>query len=336
MTLVTVLMPAYNSGKFIEEAIDSILAQSYKDFNLLVINDGSSDNTEKLIKKYTDSRIQYVRNEQNIGIVNTLNKGINLVGTKYLIRMDSDDVMHSKRIEEQVQYMEKNPNTHVLGTQAKLIDNKGNNIGKTKNPLNKREIRTYLLFGPPIFHPSIIMRTEILKSNNIRYENLYAGFEDYELWTRLAKKFNIENMSKYLLFYRTNPEGITQTLKKSGAKNKETEFNLYKNQYNSYGIKLSDKEINSIIDFAHFQLDFSKQSETLLLSQALINLKNQLDNELFDLRYFDFVVSQFYRITMKDSNESIFFILNHFKTIFNRQIHFDILNKLILIIKKSK
>src|ERR1017187_7276972 len=113
---ITVLMPVYNAAPFLREAIDSILNQTFKNFELLIINDGSTDNCEEIILTYKDPRIRYIKNETNIKLISTLNKGIKLSKGKYIVRMDADDISFPDRIEKQVNYMETNPAIALCGT----------------------------------------------------------------------------------------------------------------------------------------------------------------------------------------------------------------------------
>ncbi len=118
---VTVLMPVYNAEKYLKTAIESILKQTFSDFELLIINDGSTDGSEEIIRSFNDKRIRLFNNEQNLGIIKTLNKGLNLAKGEYIIRMDADDISLPDRLELQVKYMEENPGIGISGTQARIF-----------------------------------------------------------------------------------------------------------------------------------------------------------------------------------------------------------------------
>lgn len=208
MPQVTVLMPVFNGEKFIKEAIDSVLKQSFTDFELLIMDDGSMDNTLSLIKRYSDKRIRLeTRTHDFIG---NLNEGLRLAQGKYIARMDADDIMHSERLRIQVKIMEQHPEFAVCGTWLK-------NFGEGIIPKVFRslsgEIPTPLLLmlkSNILFHPTIMLRKSFLLSKNIRYEN-YPAAEDYKLYLEIAKAggyFYIE--PQVLLFYRSSDQQVTQ------------------------------------------------------------------------------------------------------------------------------
>lgn len=197
---ITVLMPVYNGEKYLKEAIDSILNQTFTDFEFLIINDGSTDNSEEIIKSYKDPRIKLIKNEENLGIIKTLNKGLDLAKGKYIIRMDADDISLSKRLSTQMRFMDKHPEIGISGTWAKILG--GKNILKRFSDPEK--IKTNLLFGTSMIHPSVIMNREKINQYKLRYNENYKHSEDYELWTRATKYFPIININKVLLLYRVH------------------------------------------------------------------------------------------------------------------------------------
>ncbi|MFL5753380.1 MAG: glycosyltransferase family 2 protein [Bacteroidia bacterium] len=200
--LVSVLMPAYNAAQFVGEAISSVLEQSYENFELIIINDGSNDSTESEIALFDDERIHYYKNEQNIGLIATLNNGIELCKGKYIVRMDADDVCLHKRIEKQVQFMEQHSEVAVAGswyyafTLADGIEVKG---GEDPDVL-----KSTLIFNTPLCHPATIIRKSILNSYNFRYDPKYRHVEDYELWMRISKVAKISNVQEFLFRYRSH------------------------------------------------------------------------------------------------------------------------------------
>jgi len=155
---VTVLMSVYNGSKYLAEAIESILHQSYTDFEFLIINDGSTDLSEKIIKSYNDRRINYIKNNENIGLTRSLNKGLCLARGKYIARMDADDISMPDRFKEQVDFMEKNENVVACGTFIELF---GIKTGKIKYPIKDKEIREKFIFNPPLAHPTAVSYTHL-------------------------------------------------------------------------------------------------------------------------------------------------------------------------------
>lgn len=215
-TLVTVLMPVYNGARYMRESIDSILTQTFPDFVFLIINDGSTDETEKIIFSYSDGRIRYIKNEINIGLVATLNKGLDLIETEYLVRMDADDIAVPKRLEWQVGFMNKNTD---IGLSGGLFEVFGNESGFPLIPLDNDTIKANLLFDNVICHPSVIIRNEVLKKNRIyfgvpfSYDDNYGHkileLEDYALWHKLKLLAPFANLDKILIKYRREGQNLT-------------------------------------------------------------------------------------------------------------------------------
>lgn len=198
---VTVLMPVYNAEKYLSEAIESILNQTFTRFEFLIINDGSTDNSEKIIRKYNDPRIKYIRNEKNIQLISTLNKGIRLAKGKYIIRMDADDISVKNRIEKQVAYMEKHPEVGVCGSFIQVF---GENVKSyiSKRPEKDMNIRASLLTRNALGHPNVIIRKSVIISNDIFYNISHYRMEDWGLWVSLMPVCKFHNIQEVLLYYR--------------------------------------------------------------------------------------------------------------------------------------
>ena len=197
---VTVLMPVYNAKIYLREAIDSILNQTFRDFEFLIINDASTDSSKNIILSYKDSRIRYFENKKNLGVARTLNRGLRLAKGEYIARMDADDIAIASRLEKQVDYMDKHPKIAVCGTWLKAIHDTKSEIWKA--PAAHEEIRSLMLFYDAIFHPTVMIRTGIIKKYNLRYSESYLYAEDYELWVRIAKHSRLANMPEVLLHHR--------------------------------------------------------------------------------------------------------------------------------------
>ena len=203
---VTVLMPVYNGEKYLREAIDSILNQTYSDFKFLIIDDGSTDKSKNIIKSYNDSRINLYVNETNLGLAKTLNKGIDLINTEYIARMDCDDISLPNRLQKQVEFMDSHPNVGICGTWAKVI--MGHKERIMKPPISYEDIKAFLLFGCIMVHVSVMMRISMLKDYNLYYstERNFDTVEDYELWQRCSMYFPIRNIPEVLLIFRIHPK----------------------------------------------------------------------------------------------------------------------------------
>ena len=173
---ITVLLPVYNAAAFICEAIDSVLAQTFDDFELLIINDGSTDATDAIITSYTDSRIVYIKNDKNIGLVATLNKGIDLAQGQYLARMDADDICDKNRLKQQFNLLENKPTVAVVGCNISFINTAGNITGEWKEDINTithQQIFKKIIWGNCVAHPSIMARTAILMDGQHNFPRLF-------------------------------------------------------------------------------------------------------------------------------------------------------------------
>jgi len=202
--LVSVLMSVYNNEKYILDSIKSIIKQSYKNIEIIIINDCSDDKSRELIRSFNDSRIKLYDNKKNIGLTKSLNKGIKKCRGKYIARIDADDIMHPKRIEKQVEFMEKKNKVAVLGTALTLIDENNKIIGKRDYPVNK--IKRIILRRNPLAHPSVMIRKNMLPKKG--YDERLKTAQDYDLWLRINKKNKIANLSEYLLKYRLHEKAI--------------------------------------------------------------------------------------------------------------------------------
>lgn len=185
--LVSIIIPVYNTAAYLTRAIQSILAQTYTSMEIILINDGSTDASESIIQSFQDPRIRYLKNEQNMGLVYTLNKGVDLSTGKYIARMDGDDISLPARIAQQVAYMEAHPEVSVLATRVSLINEQDEPIGyweADQQHTAPEQIRAFLPKDNCLAHPSIMARAELLKTYRYRVEQSQA--EDYDLWLRMA------------------------------------------------------------------------------------------------------------------------------------------------------
>ena len=209
MPKISVIMPAYNAEKYINEAVDSILGQSFGDFEFIIINDFSKDATEEIILSYQDNRIVYVKNERNMGVAATLNRGLDLAKGEYIARMDADDISKANRLEVQLAYMEKHPECGICGSNLLLFGQ-----GKTDELFcfakSDREIRADMLFNSSFAHPSVMLRRSVLEENSLRYDCSFERVEDYELWSRMLTVCKGHNIQEPLLRYRFHASQVTQ------------------------------------------------------------------------------------------------------------------------------
>lgn len=200
--MISVLLPVYNGEKYLREAIDSILNQTYRDFEFLIINDGSTDKSVEIIQKYNDSRIKLIHNKENMGLIYTLNKGLDLANGQYIARMDADDISLPNRLKLQVDFMENHSNVGMLSGNVISIDSNSKVISQKWWVDNNLPIEWLLIWENPIAHPSVMLRCKTLLGNKLIYNENKRHAEDYDLWCNMALSTNIERLEDVVLMYR--------------------------------------------------------------------------------------------------------------------------------------
>jgi glycosyltransferase involved in cell wall biosynthesis len=205
--LISVLMPVFNCELYIEEAIKSILNQTYSNFEFLIIDDASKDLTISIIKSYDDSRIVLIEKPINTGLTNSLNLGLKLAKGKYIARMDGDDISMPERFAKQVIFLENNESYVLCGSNYTIIDSKQ----LVSLPVNHTEIKLQLLDYCVIAHPSVMIRNRILKENNLIYDYKKEPAEDYNFWVELIVLGKFFNFEEPLLKYRLHNTQVSQT-----------------------------------------------------------------------------------------------------------------------------
>ena len=212
MPEITILMPVRNGEKYIKESIDSILKQTFTDFELLIMDDGSTDRTVERIERYTDERIRLIRRKHNF--IRNLNEGLELALGAYIARMDADDIMHTERLRIQLKRMKKNPNITVCGTWAKIFSDKGNerNVFHFGHEIICEPVFELLKYNM-LLHPSVMVKKEFLFNHHIKYQN-YPYVEDYKLWFDIAKAGGILFVEpQELMMLRRSDTQVTVTKK---------------------------------------------------------------------------------------------------------------------------
>ena len=209
-TKVTVLMSVYNGEKYLKEAIDSILNQTFNDFEFLVVNDGSTDKTEDILQAYDDLRIKIINNGKNIGLTKSLNKGLKLAKGEYIARMDADDISMPGRLEREVEFLDKNPAVGLVGTYYLMINRKGNVLHTMKCLTESVELKEKLLRNNQFCHGSVMFRAECIKNLGSYREELG---QDYDLWLRISENYEVANIFEFLYKWRLDINSISVTKK---------------------------------------------------------------------------------------------------------------------------
>jgi glycosyltransferase involved in cell wall biosynthesis len=206
---ISVVLAVYNGEKYLKEAIDSILSQTFSNFEFIIINDGSTDSTPDIISSYGDSRVLCFNNAINKGLIYSLNKGLSESRGKYLARMDADDISLPQRLQLQYDYLEAHPDVGICGSNVEAFFNTKQKSVIIRFPETDKLIRVFTFFQPPFSHPAVMMRREVLVKNNLSYTDKFLHSEDYALWVELLKYTKTYNIPSILLRYRIHEESVT-------------------------------------------------------------------------------------------------------------------------------
>lgn len=206
--MVSIVMANYNGGLYLRECVNSVLEQSYRNFEFIIIDDCSTSDDYTYLSSLDDSRIRLHRNTINEGQTKSLNTGLQLARGKYIARMDSDDVCLPHRLSEQVDFLEKNSEIVLLGSQAIIIDEYGDQTGEIVCATTPDNIWAYSFFANPFIHSSIMFRSELITEHKFRYDESYIN-QDFELWSRILPRFQTSNLSSHLIKYRVHSNNMT-------------------------------------------------------------------------------------------------------------------------------
>lgn len=199
--LVSVVLPVYNGSLYLRRSIDSILNQDFTDFQLIIINDGSCDDSAKIIQQYSDPRIHYFH-QDNKGLANTLNRGINLARGKYIARQDQDDVSASNRLTLQVNFLKNNPEYAMVGSAAEIWAGGMKTPRALRHPTTDAELRFGLIFRNYFVHSSVLIRRDVLlELGGYCTDPMRQPPEDYELWSRISREYKVANLIQPLVSY---------------------------------------------------------------------------------------------------------------------------------------
>jgi len=203
---VTVLLPVYNAEKYIAEAVNSVLNQTFEEFELLILNDGSTDKSVEILRSIEDERITIINNPKNLGLIATLNRGLEKAKGKYIARMDADDICYPNRFEEQVKFLDENEDYVIVGSNFLKF---GFENGESNLWNEDEQIRVAVFFESPLAHPTTMFRRDVISANRLTYDKRYLHLEDWALWFRILQFGKAKNLECTLLKYRLEDQNIT-------------------------------------------------------------------------------------------------------------------------------
>jgi glycosyltransferase involved in cell wall biosynthesis len=284
--VISVIMPVYNAEKYLREAIDSILTQTFGNFEFIIIDDSSSDESIQIIESYNDSRIIFLENEVNQGISVSLNRGIKIARGKYIARMDSDDIAMPQRLEVQYSFLQKNSDICILGSWVEAFD-EYQNKSIWKYPLTSSQILIEMLFRSPVAHPSVMFRKSIVQDFEIFYNPIYSKSEDYDLWTRLVKMHKFANLDESLLKYRIHSQ---QTGSISYRLQRKQSMRIAFNYLQSFGIQISYHELKNFVLLLKY-----KKTDALYVRTLFNKYKDKILHHVEDMNEIDTILGAYYR-----------------------------------------
>lgn len=205
MPAVTVLMAVHNAERHVAQAIDSILAQTFRDFELIIVDDESADRTADVVSRFSDSRIRYMPAGRHLGLPGALNLGMSRASGELVARHDHDDVSDPRRFEKQVDFFRAHPEAALVGSRAWLIDERGERVGRLDRCLDDVSVRWYHLLDNAFVHSSVMFRRSVVWEDLGGYDASLVSSEDYELWARVLQRHGAANLPDRLLLYRLSP-----------------------------------------------------------------------------------------------------------------------------------
>lgn len=282
--LVSVIMPVYNTSKYLHEAIQSILNQTYTHFEFIIVDDASTDNSVKIIQTFKDERIHLIVNEKNEGISRSRNKGMSFARGRYIAVFDSDDTALPYRLEKQVAFMEKTPACGLLGGQIELISETGKSTGKSvQYEEDSAKIPVILLFKNHIAQPAAMIRRSALPDVWYKPEFIIAG--DYELWVRISRHHKLFNLPEKLISYRIHDKSIT---KRQSAKSHLLLRKILANQLNYLGVNYTEEEFEVYYTMTNYNLIIADEKFMLTYFELADRLKVlNYKKAIYDIAAFD-------------------------------------------------
>ena len=248
---VTVVIPVYNCQRYVAEAIDSILEQTFSDFELLLIDDGSTDGSRDILGSYTDPRIRVILNETNLGIPRTLNKGLGLARGMYFALLDNDDCACPDRLERQVDFLDQHDEYAAIGTWAVRTDEEGRILGKIKRLLvAPEEVQSQLLFRCCLLHPSMTARTSVLRGYGYRED--FVTCADFDLWVRVAKRHRIGSLPHIQTHHREHADRASH---RNAQRSKAEKREIIATQLTDLGLTFDETDLER-----HFLLERMKSA----------------------------------------------------------------------------
>ncbi|MBA4854077.1 glycosyltransferase [Emticicia sp. BO119] len=269
MPVVSVLMPVYNAERYLKEAINSILNQTFKDFELVILNDASGDSSKDIILSFKDTRIKYIENEQNKGLSFSRNRLLSEARADYIAWLDADDIAYPTRLEEEHRFLKEHTSFAMVASWARLIDAEDRPTGNfIKSYIPNEYLSALLLFVNYFVQSSVLLKKSCLPE--VHYRPEFPPTEDYDLWVRIAANYPVAILSKTLVDYRIHTANISSVQQQKSEKAVKLNHQI---QLENLGILPSDEEVN-----LHYNIAFRK-AESLVFLQQTANWLQRISNQ---------------------------------------------------------
>ncbi|MEZ3422496.1 MAG: glycosyltransferase family 2 protein [Lachnospiraceae bacterium] len=277
MPRVSVIMPLYNAEKYVKQSINSILNQTYTDFELVIVDDQSTDNSYEIVQQIQDKRIHLFQNSKNLGIAQTRNIALQHASGEYIAIMDDDDIAPLYRFEKEILYLDSHKDIIAVGGHCRYIDKDGNDLGKQWNIFtNPMYINAHIIFDDPIPNSSGMVRNEIIQKYNIQYKDNMYGTEDYRFWAECSVYGFLGNINEVMLYWRTNYENETEkAFKLYSQERKNAIAGTQKYLLEKLGFCLEESDINILVSVFEEHGSVSSIKEIQELFYALQKITKQ-------------------------------------------------------------
>ncbi|EKB51324.1 Chondroitin polymerase [Cecembia lonarensis LW9] len=301
MTFLSVVMPVYNGEKHLVEAIESVLNQSFGNFELIIIDDASTDQSVEIIRSFADARIRLLQNEQNSGVAATRNRGLQEAKGEYLVWMDCDDIIDTKKFEIQVNFLNQNPEIGICGTWLTRFGEGRPRL--SKSPTDPEIIKASLIFNPSVWNATAMFRMDKIKNANLSYDTRLKVAEDYNFYFDASHHFPMKNIAKSLYHYRASDSSI---MKKFGdQEDKMLKFYqiIYTKVFDALAIEKTEENFLKHRKIASTQL-YDNWKEFKIAHHWLLSLIGQNEKiQLYDQKAFEIVINDAFFFLCKKSSQ---------------------------------
>lgn len=286
--IISVLMPVYNVEKYVAEAIESVLNQTFSDFELILLDDCSADESAEIIKTFDDPRIVYHRNEKNLGLANNLNVGLKMARGKYIARADSDDICLPTRFETQVKFLENNPDIDLCSCGLEKF---GNEQGVWIRESDPEQVKITMLFYSPVLHATSVWRRESFEKHGLVYDQNAFPAEDYDLWSRAVVYCKLANIPDVLYMYRIHGVQVTKLDDRTDARDRQIRLKYIKTALP----EIDEKEIIRFLEISKNYTDRRKEDLKNLKLIIKAFIKENINVKFFNPEKFSTRMRRYYQ-----------------------------------------